>query len=350
MAYRLRWGKRTWIPVLAVAAVLGTLILIMSYWWMGDWWHYAYYVPLLGYYVMWSICQSHYFKIKPEPSWRGFSRQWVSITSAVFIFYTNQWIIKDVVGVEGSGVIMAGHFTFIILGFFLFGMDDFMFNGALSRGLKSDAHKAILWFSMIWIIWVPVFAVGGVWASALDEFDPVRLNMFLACFQWTIMMQMMTAITWKDLLGATKFNSDYSRGAIMLSIALVMGAAIGFFCYSLLDWIAPELSASDRWHHVLYMGTYPLIPIIMFGVYSNHLNHIQNIRNKTIARTAIIAAAVVAWYFAFRFLVAPSGIFGEHHWYHHFDLYFNFTISILPLSHHWFCGRLGAVVEAPEAK
>ncbi len=357
MAYQLRWGKATWIPVLAVGAVLGVMILLMSYWGMGSYWHYAYYVPLLGYYVMWSICQSHYFKCDPQPNWGGFARQWVSITSAVLIFYVNEWIIGDVVGIRGAypadvapNIIMAGHFTFIVLGFFFFGMDDFMFKGALSKGIKNDAHKAILWFAVIWITWIPVYAIPGVWASAMDGFDGAKLNMFLACFQWTIMMQMMTAITWRDLLGETKFKSDYHRGAIMLAIALAMGAIIGFFCYSMIDWISPEIPASNIWHHVLYMGTYPLIPIIMFGVYSNHFNHIPNTRNKTIARTAVIAMAVVAWDFAFRFIVAPSGIFGEHTWDHHFDLYFNFTISILPLSHHWFCGRLGALKEVPDAK
>lgn len=357
MAYALRWGKWTWIPVLVVSGILGVVILIMGYWGMSTTWFYAVYVPMLGYYVMWSICQSHYFKCNPKPNWEGFARQWVSITGAVFIFWVNEWIIGDVVGINevytsavAPNIVMAGHFTFIILGFFFFGMDDFMFKGALSKRIKSDAWKAVLWFAVIWIVWIPVFAIPGLWASALEGFDGGKLNMFLACFQWTIMMQMMTAITWRDLLGETKFKNDYHRGAIMLSIALAMGVLIGSFCYYIIDWLSPTLDASTIWHHVLYAGTYPLIPIIIFGVYSNHFNHMTDTKKKTIARTAFIAALVVMWYFAFRFIVAPSGIFGEHEWYKHFDLYFNFTISIIPLSHHWFCARLGAVKEVPDPK
>jgi hypothetical protein len=43
------------------------------------------------------------------------------------------------------------------------------------------------------------------------------------------------------------------------------------------------------------------------------------------------------------------GLFGEQHgWHHHLDLYFNFTVSIIPLTHHWFCGKAGFMKESEE--
>lgn len=81
----------------------------------------------------------------------------------------------------------------------------------------------------------------------------------------------------------------------------------------------------------------------LFGIYSNHFNHIQDIKKKTLARTAFVAVMIVTGYLIFHFAIASTGIFGEHHWTHHFDLAFNFTIAIMLLTHHWFNGRLGFV-------
>ena len=139
MEYELRWGNNTWIAALVVSGIIGVIILLSSYWGVGEAWHNMYYVPLLGYYVMLSICQSHYFKVDPEPSWNGLSRQWVSITGAVFIFYVHEWIMNDIIGIQDS-LIMSSQFMFIILGFFFFGMDDFMFKGQLSKWLKNDSQ------------------------------------------------------------------------------------------------------------------------------------------------------------------------------------------------------------------
>jgi len=340
----LRWGKATWLIALIVSGLIGVFILLSSYWGMGDAWHNMYYVPLLGYYVMLSICQSHYFKLKPEPTWKGLARQWVSITGAVFIFYAHEWLMGDIIGIPDA-LIMPGQFIFIVLGFFFFGVDDFMFKGQLAAWIKSDAVKAIFWYVIVWVCWLPLYAFDWGLSGALGAFNDVRFFWFLASFQWVIMMQMMVAITWRDYLDTVDFKSNIDRGIKLLSAAMIAGFIIAFMCYQAVHFLEPGIAEADKWHHVLYMGTYPLIPIILFGIYSNHFNHIKDTFKKTQSRTLWIAAWVVAGWLIFRMIIAPSGIFGEHPWWHHFDLVFNFTVSIIPLSHHWFCGRIGFLKE-----
>jgi hypothetical protein len=360
MAYQLRWGKATWIPVLVVSGIIGITILWLDYQQMGPGWHGEYFMALLGYYVMFSICQSHYFKSKLVPNWEGFARQWVSITSAILIYYVNRWAFGEVFGVPDS-LIIPGQFFFIVMGFFFFGMDDFMFKGALSKWMKHDSHKAIFWFAIIWVSWYVLFAADWGVSKALGDWDPVNFNLFLGCFQWTIMMSMMIAITWKDFIESIKWKSDYQRGAVLLPFSLGMGFLLGYVCYLIIGAIQPivepdaVLAEADKWHHVLYMGTFPLIPIIITGVYTDHFNAVKDVKKKTAIRTAWIATWVVVGYFIFHYVVMASGLFtpeGGHapEWFHGHDLIWNFTISIIPLSHHWFCGRLGALKEVPDAK
>jgi len=168
------------------------------------------------------------------------------------------------------------------------------------------------------------------------------------------MMSMMIAITWKDFIDARKWKSDGQRGAVLLPFSIIMGFVIGYLCYFIIGAIQPivepgaVLSDVDKWHHVLYMGTYPLIPIIIFGVFSNHFNHIKDVLKKTVARTGLLAAMVVLGYLIFHYAVVPTGLFGSGEWFHQQDLIWNFTISIIALSHHWFCGKLGAVKKVPD--
>ncbi len=349
MEYELRWGKWTWMPALVIGTIIGAIILWLDFQQMGIAWHNGYYMAMLGYYVMFSICQSHYFKVKPEPSWDGLARQWVSITSAVLIFYVNDWMMREVVGIPGN-LVMGGQFFFIVLGFFFFGMDDFMFKGALSKWIKKDAVKAIFWFIIIWVFWYILFAASWGLSRALGVFDALANNIFLGSFQWTIMMSMMIAITWRDFLESIKWKSDIQRGLVLLPFSLIMGLVLGYICVFFIDVIQPfadpdaMLSSVDKWHHVLYMGTFPLIPIILFGIYSNHFNAIPDVKKKVMARTAFIASMVILGYFIFHLVTSETGLFAVNgtnpHWFHSQDLIFNFTVSIIPLSHHWFCGRV----------
>lgn len=322
---------------------------------MGEEWHNIYFVPMLGYYVLISICQSHYFKSRPEPNWEGFLKQAVSIIGAVILFFMNRWIMGTLIGIPEK-LVLPGQLALVVLGFFFFGWDDFMFLGALSRWLKVDALKAIFWYVFTWLIWYILYAMPSGPVAALGQFNRLNLECLLAVSQWVIIMSLMIAITWKDYLATIKFSNEYSRGILLSAFSIIVGFSMAYICFGLLNAITtlkPEIAIATKegtpdipamWHHVLYIATFPLIPLILFGLYTNHFNHIADARTRALTRTGFVFVLTVMGYFIFRFIIAPSGIFGHHPWWHHFDLVFNFTIAILALSHHWFNGRLGFLV------
>jgi hypothetical protein len=360
MNYQLRWGPNTWIPALFISAALGILILVISSQVMGEQWHSSYFVPVLGYYVLISICQSHYFKSRSEPNWEGFSRQAISIVGAIILFWMNGWIMGTLMGIPEK-LVLPGQLTLIVLGFFFFGWDDFMFLGALSRWLKLDGLKAVFWYLFTWLIWYIVYAMPNGPVAALGHFSKLNLEYLLALSQWIIIMSLMIAITWKDYLATIRFSNDYSRGILLCGFAIIAGVSIAYICFGLLNLIGiirPGIAIVTHegnadvpamWHHVLYIATYPLIPLVLFGLYTNHFNNMANAKVRALARTGFLCILTLIGYFTFRFVIAPSGLLGYHPWWHHLDLVFNFTIAIIALSHHWFNGRLGFLVEKSEA-
>jgi hypothetical protein len=232
-----------------------------------------------------------------------------------------------------------------------------MFLGALSRWLKIDALKALFWYLFTWLIWYILYAMPGGPVEALVKFNRLNFEYLLASSQWVIIMSLMIAITWKDFLATIQFPNEYIRGILLTFFSVVVGFSIAYICFAILNLIGniyPEMAIVTKegtrdiaatWHHVLYIATYPLIPLILFGLYTNHLNHIANPRTRAIARTVLLLVLMLIGYAIYRFLIAPSGIFGHHPWWHHADLVFNFTVAIIALTHHWFNGRLGFLVE-----
>jgi hypothetical protein len=356
MNYKLRWGSNTWIPALLVSGMLGILILITSIHIMGEEWHSTYFLPMLGYYVLISICQSHYFKSRPEPNWEGFSKQAVSIIGAIILFFMNRWIMGTLIGIPEK-LVLPGQLTLIVFGFFLFGWDDFMFLGSLSRWLKVDALKALFWYLFIWLVWYVLYAMPSGPIAALGKFNRLNLEYILASSQWTIIMSLMIAITWKDYLASLQFSSEISRGIALTVFSIVIGFTLAYICFLLLNLVSDlnpaiaivnEEGARDipaTWHHILYIATYPLIPLVLFGLYTNHFNHITDLKKRAIMRTGFLFILMLIGYVIYRFAIAPTGIFGHHPWWHHEDLVFNFTVAIIALSHHWFNGRLGFLVK-----
>lgn len=375
MAYELKWGNRTWIYAFALGLGLGLPILLLFKEMLGDFAFWTYYSPMLGYYVLISICQSHYFRRKPEPDMGGMFRQFVSIFGAILIFFVNGAIIEYVFEVPDA-LIMGGHFTFIVFGFFIYGFDDFMFKGKLLGWMGNDTAKAFFWYFFIWALWGFLFFSdnGIAKAHSTDTFgDGEALNRMLAISQFTIIISLLYALLFKDWLPDLQERSgiknDFIYGLILLVAAIAIGAVIAF----LLFFIAPSISPagdhatdSEIWHHVLYMGTYPLIPAILIGVYTKNFNHLETSGQRVIRRIAVLVPAVVILYFAYHFIIARPeqvinyfsegavepgfGLFGEadKSWYHQLGLYFNFTVSIIPLTHHWFCGKAGFVEEVQD--
>jgi len=374
MGYVLRWGNNTWLYGAALGLGFGLAILILFKDMLGRDAFWNYYSPMLGYYVLISICQSHYFRRKPEPDMGGLFRQFASIFGAIVMFFVNQWIMITIFAVPvtphdylfSGGIVMAGHFSFIVFGFFIYGFDDFMFKGKLSGWMKNDLLKAVVWYFIIWLVWYLLFYMKGGIAQAYkaSEFNGAHLDQLLAISQWTIIMSLLYALVFRDWLPdlqkMLRMKNDFLYGIFLFAAAVAIGAAIAYFCYYVfipLIWEAP-LASGERWHRILYMGTFPLTPAILMGVYTTNFAGTKSTGMRVIKRVALLIPIVLLLYFAFHLvfaepylipnLISPGlmnesiGIFRQDGgWWHQLDLYFNFTVSIIPLTHHWFCGKWG---------
>jgi len=379
MGYELRWGKSTWIYALALGFGLGMPIILIFWEMLGQKAFWNYYSPMLGYYVLISICQSHYFRRKPEPDMSGLFRQFVSIFGAVFIFFLNQTIMINVFGVPSEpagallhgGIIMSGHFTFIVFGFFIYGFDDFMFKGKLVGWMKKGVVKTVFWYLFIWLLWYLLFYMkGGVGqAYSTAAWDAADMDRVLAISQWIIIISLLYALVFRDWLPDLQkrlhLKNDYLYGLFLLAAAAGLGAGISYLLFAVVPYIAPwehELTFGEKWHHILYMGTYPLIPAILMGVYTPNFSWVKTSGKRVLMRVALLIPSIILAYFAFHLIIAEPelipnyffpgllsegmGIFHrEGGWYHQLGLYFNFTVSIIPLTHHWFCGKAGFMKE-----
>ena len=375
MGYALKWGDKTWLYGLALGLGFGMAILLLFWEMFGEKVFWNYYSPMLGYYVLISICQSHYFKRKPEPDMGGMFRQFVSIFGAILIFFFNQMIMLHIFAVpqtphdylEFGGIMMTGHFTFIVFGFFIYGFDDFMFKGKLLGWIKSDLVKAVVWYFFIWFMWAMIFywLVGE--GHSIGSFDVGNMDRFLAISQWTIIMSLLYALVFKDwipdLQRKMAVKNDFLFGLFLLLAAIGIAAAISYLLYGIIPFIAPweeSLNFEEKWHHILYMGTYPLTPAILLGTYTTNFSGTSDTGKRVIKRLFVLVPSIIILYFAFHLLIAEPhlwinalvpgtvsenmGLFRtDGGWFHQLDLYFNFTVSIIPLTHHWFCAKAGFV-------
>ncbi|MBN1538862.1 MAG: hypothetical protein JW939_01860 [Candidatus Thermoplasmatota archaeon] len=385
MSYVLRWGNRTWLYGAMFGLGIGMAVLLIFWQMLGKEAFLNYYSPMLGYYVLLSICQSHYFRRKPVPDMGGLFRQFASIFGAVVIFFVNQTIMINIFAVpeithpvlDHGGIVMTGHFSFIVFGFFIYGFDDFMFKGKLVGWMKNDVVKAVFWYLIIWVVWVFLFYFGvGKGHSAL-EYSSENMDQLLAISQWVIIMSLLYALVFKDWLPdlqmKLRMRNDYLFGAFLFVAAVAIGAAVAYLCYAALPHIAPweePLTNGERWHRVLYMGTYPLTPAVLLGLYSNNFTSTSSAGWRVVKRLIVLIPLIVLLYFFFHLVIAQPelipnwlstnwispglldegmGIFhSEGGWYHQLDLYFNFTVSIIPLTHHWFCGKWGFMKKIEE--
>lgn len=386
MGYELRWGNRTWLYGAALGLGFGVAILLLFKDMLGPKAFWNYYSPMLGYYVLISICQSHYFRREPKPDMGGLFRQFVSIFGAILIFFVNQFIMISIFAVPqpehallfNGGIVMAGHFSFIVFGFFIFGFDDFMFKGKLVGWMKNDTIKAFFWYFFTWGFWLLIF----YWLVAKGYSDTdwntvyrPNLDRFLAISQWTIIISLLYALVFRDWLPdlqkMLRLKNDFLFGTFLLLAAIGIGAAIAYLCYGALPYIAPwnapegGLTYGEKWHRVLYMGTFPLTPAILMGTYTSNFAGTRSSGMRVLKRISILIPIIVLLYFAFHLIIAEPylipnwispglmneniGIFrAEGGWYHQLDLYFNFTVSIIPLTHHWFCGKWGFMTKTDE--
>ena len=350
MNYQLRWGDRTGLYALLMALISGTFIV-----WLAfepaeaatkNGFFFQYYSPLLGYFVVAAICQSHYFRtsgMKLENSIRYF----VSIGAATVLFATNQ-LTFYLIGIAPTEY-MHAHFLWILFGFYMFGFDDFLFAGKLSklpakltrhpgmlsRFLDHTSFKAAIWYVVIWILWGIMVVMGTIHKGS-------DFNYFAGHFQWAVILLLMCALQLKEVIPAVPMKNDYIRGASWYMFTIVGGFIIGEILFRVNAHFYQGLDNGHNWHHVLYQGTYPLFPIIILGLYTNHLGHIRNIYRRAALRSAVVGVSSIILYFFFHAVLMNTGLFDvSGAWTERIDLYWNFTVSIIPLTWAWFCARWG---------
>lgn len=296
-----RWGKATpWIATLFFL-VLGTAIVAIAYH-QGENFFHAYTI-CLGYFVAWSIAQSHYFKVsQANPFVLGLLIYPVIVGFAILAYHLGNLIFFSL-GVP----VNFGHFVFIMLGFFFFGLDDFIFEGKLSKWLKYGFLRFIFWLLVIAVIWILLFAF------VLKKDD--QFWQFFGMFQWSIVCLLAYAL----LIKVPGKKLGFGRQLRNFFMLFIIGFAFAYFF---------RITAFS-WHLVLNLGTFPLLPIIMVGLYFNYRKPPERVADAWAGSFLQIVSFV---------LIMIIGVLG----FKETDplkmpaLQWCFTVAILPLAHVWF--------------
>lgn len=303
-----RWGE--WTPWLATVffLALGSLIVALAY---GQGEHFFHsYTICLGYFVAWGIAQSHYFKVGQDtPYAKGLIIYPLIIILSILSYYLGNWIFTAV-----NAPVTFGHFTFIMLGFFIFGLDDFIFGGRLSKWLGSDFLRFLFWFLVIVVIWI--FLLSFV----LKE--ETQFRQFFGMFQWPIVCLLFYALLVRV--------RGKKLGFLRQSINFILLFVIGFF-------IAYLLNGHFSWHQVLDLGTFPLLSIIMLGLYFKGGSEPTFFVPDPPLRFLWVVFYSSLQVGLFTILLS-LGLLGKVESFDATALQWCFTVAILPLAHYWFTG------------
>lgn len=298
-----RWGRTTpWIATLFFL-VLGSLIIAIAHT-QGEHFFHTSYTICLGYFVTWSIAQSHYFKVKPDtPYAKGLLIYPFIIILSILSYHIGNWIFTAV-----NVPVTFSHFTFIMLGFFFFGLDDFIFKGRLSKWLGSDFLRFFFWLLVIILIWI------GLFSFLLKE--EAQFWQFFGMFQWPIVCLLSYALLIRIPGKTLSFGRQFRNFLLLFIIGLVFA-----YFFRIL---------SANWHEVLNYGTIPLLPIIMQGLYFRRLAY-------THERLYAVTALSLLQFILF-FIMMATGVLGFVPLKVHDGpmLQWCFTVAILPLAHFWF--------------
>eukprot|EP00771_Trimastix_marina_P000097 gnl/Trimastix_PCT/1100.p1 GENE.gnl/Trimastix_PCT/1100~~gnl/Trimastix_PCT/1100.p1 ORF type:complete len:497 (-),score=84.67 gnl/Trimastix_PCT/1100:148-1638(-) len=371
--YELILGQYTWILPLMLTMLIGLTSLGLMWHFMGPDWFTAYYYPILGYYVLCAIGQAHYFPGNKIPSPAGLIRQPMTVSVAIILFWAHeQWLVNTI----PKEAVMTGHFTFIVFGFFLFAWDDTCFEGKLTGiGKVPGWGRQLIWYIITWVLWILI--LGLCCGAYLNAYNADAIQAILGNFQLVIIQHLTLGLNHRDVLPEVlhgKLGKLHwaTRGTVLTLYCIVTGVGIAWILY-LINWACFPAPATwhDHWHHVLYQGTFPLSPAVMFGLYSHHFTKVfppvvhagQTADDETdwkmahpykryFARLSYIYFLATCCYLLFHLVLAPTGILGMQGkpFYKQQALIVNFTVSILPLTHHWFCARWGFVRQVKSKK
>lgn len=238
---------------------------------------------------------------------------------------------------------------------------------------------------MTWLGWLLLFQSPLI-CNAGEEFRPVTWIWFLATLQYLVIIKIIIgnfAKEWLDecfsrevkvtasptTLNAGDVESQtvtktevckVTRGLVSLFVSIIAAVALAFTVYSWVHVVFSErATVAEMWKHVLNTGAIPLLVVIPVGIYSEALkswvkpkgqaccdccscktgkcNHGRWAKGQmtwgqvTFIRFMITIAGSFASYYFYHLVIAPSGLLGDHPWYAHYDLAWNFCVATFGL-------------------
>ncbi len=365
-----RLYQNAWLVSAPLGIIIGSLILCLNY----------YVIPLviedyfnrvfsawLGYYVLCSIIQAHFFNYfgigKPRVveerrdalyAGLGALRHFVSIAAGLALFCAVE--LFAVISSLDKSLIGKAHNSLIIIGFFWAAFNDTCWDGVLDNWIPHPPLRLVIWGPVVVSCWLIVFYLPLGLGSAMRDFNPLRLNVVLGVWQWVIICNLGTGLVVNDVVATARARGLLPFTAIQLGLirtAAIMsgGVVLAVIALTFTRSAFPAASVVDAWHSVLAIGTHPLAGLIPMALYSGSFRKVDHLGLRLGLRMTVLVACTVVSYVVVHGIMSLGFLNSDHHSaLHHPDVLWNFLTSILGLTHHWFSGRWGFMTSrAPPA-
>ncbi|KAH3760847.1 hypothetical protein Pelo_7342 [Pelomyxa schiedti] len=349
--WQLRWGNRTWMLPLLISTILSMLIIAWAWRYKNGAWFGVMYVPLMGYYILFSIYQVHFYpsvpQATPEPSVKGMDRYII-----IFIVTIVMWFLHNAVlsmYFKETKRLVTAHISFIITGFFCGAWEDTCWgpvqftkwpsvkNPALFS--KTLHLRGIFWYSFSWLVWFLVVVL--ICGLGRTNPDWILLQWYLAVTQMAIVTQLSAGLWTKPFWETVTFVHPYSKGLIMTGAWWFNATSATLIIYFIASSCWPQGKPADIWHFCTTCGSYPLAPAVCFGLYGDTFKTLFSSKTAhAIFAYFFIAGVSILDFLLFHLVYTQFGVTpAAPTWFQDVDLVTNFTIVLFLLTWYWFTQR-----------
>ncbi|KAG9394631.1 hypothetical protein J8273_3885 [Carpediemonas membranifera] len=364
MGLELILDGHAWLIALPLSVLLGTAMMAFAYYvidkYVYEGFFHEIFTSVHGYYVLIAIVQAHFLSNRFMPIGKPHTlREWLPAligssrhlfgAAAAIVAYTALRLIMTLLDIpkDHQG---AGHSTAIVLGFFIAAFNDTCCDSFLDKWIKWPPFRIALWFPFLVAGWLAVYYLPIGIGNAMDDFNGTRWIGALAILQWVIVSNLITGLhlnqVWAEARQSEAF--PFTPAAVALirtALIIVCGVFAAFFAFTVARTTSPGATVEEAWHWVMALGTQPLITLITLSLYTPNFASVKPLSARVMVRLLIIAFGA-AINFSIEHLVFNTGFLGasRDELYHRPTVALNFAISIMPLSHHWFSGRWGFIL------
>lgn len=336
--YEVKFGNWMQLLALCLCTFIGTLITRFFFLKGGEVFHD--YVLWLGWFVVLSIGQSHDLQPRNYPHASGLIRYPITIIAAYLIHLGTQSFCQ-----WGRIDPFYGPVTFILLGFYFLGVDDFIFGGRIAQKLRagrihanSNASEMNYWFSGLTLLGLRFCCIATIWqAVRLILVQLSGFEFFFAFFQWSVIGLLMIAVPLKDLLRLSEQKLKWQLVAFFSTFGF--GLFMAGFLY-IFSWRLFAITGNTNWHLVLIQGTFPLCFVVLKALYGKGYEVFFPDKSEldVFGRTIGILIRSGLW-----FLVFSLGIIrffpGATLTSHNPGLAWSFTCAIILYTWYWYTRR-----------